>query len=75
MFTKILDAAFRGCLALFLLGGAIVVATQAVGLIVGGGGLITGAVTWVGTPTYILAGLSGLLGFGLSYLKGWDTSD
>lgn len=73
--TRILDGAFRATLALFLLGGAIVVATQAVGLAVGGGGLVEGAVTWVGTPTFVLAGVCGLLGFVLSYLKGWDTSD
>ncbi|ADD41326.1 hypothetical protein [Stackebrandtia nassauensis] len=75
MITRILDGAFRTSLLLFLLGGAIVVATQAVGLVGGNGPLVEGAVTWVGTPTYVLAGLAGLLGFVLSYLKGWDTSD
>ena len=75
MITRLLDGAFRVSLALFLLGGAVVVLMQAIGLVAGTGGLVEGAVSWVGTPTYILAGLSGVLGFVLSYLKGWDTSD
>ena len=75
MFTRVLDAAFRVSLALFLIGGAILVATQAVGLVFGTGTLVEGAVTWIGTPTFVLAGISGLFGFGLSYLKGWDTAD
>ena len=75
MVTRILDGAFRASLALFVLGGVLVVLAQLAGLVTGGSALITGAVTWVGTPTYVLAGVCGLLGFVLSYLKGWDTSD
>ena len=75
MFTRVLDGAFRVCLALFLLGGGIVVLLQAAGLVTGSGPLVEGAVEWVGLPTFVLAGVAGLLGFALSYLKGWDTAD
>jgi hypothetical protein len=75
MLTHVLDGAFRVCLALFLLGGAILVLLQLAGLITGAGPLVVGAVDWVGLPTFALAGVAGLLGFALSYLKGWDTAD
>ncbi|GAA1209599.1 hypothetical protein [Prauserella alba] len=75
MITRTLDSTFRVCLALFLIGGVVVVATQVLGLVAGNGPLIEAAVEWAGTPTFVLAGVAGLLGFILSYLKGWDTSD
>ncbi|KMS82836.1 hypothetical protein [Prauserella rugosa] len=75
MITRTVDGTFRVCLALFLIGGVIVVAAQAFGLLVGNGPLVEAAVEWAGTPTFVLAGAAGLLGFILSYLKGWDTSD
>jgi hypothetical protein len=75
MFTKLVDTVFRLSLALFLLGGVLVVAVQAVALVAGAGSVVEDVVVWVGTPTFVLAGVAGLLGFVLSYLKGWDTAD
>lgn len=75
MLTRIMDAVFRVCLALFLLGGLVIVVVQGAGLVVGAGGLVEGVVEWAGIPTFVLASAAGLLGFGLAYLKGWDTAD
>ncbi|WP_156914595.1 hypothetical protein [Thermocrispum municipale] len=75
MITRTLDITFRVSLALFLIGGVVVVVTQAIGLVVRNGPLVESVVEWAGTPTYVLAGIAGLLGFVLSYVKGWDTSD
>lgn len=75
MVTRTLDVLFRVCLALFLLGGLIVVAVQAIALVTGAGSAVESVVDWVGTPTFVLASAAGLLGFTLSYLKGWKTGD
>lgn len=75
MITRVMDAIFRVCLALFLIGGAILVAVQIFGLLARSESVVDGVVEWVGLPTFVLAGTAGLLGFVLSYLKGWDTAD
>ncbi|MQA10700.1 MAG: hypothetical protein GEU98_19530 [Pseudonocardiaceae bacterium] len=75
MITRVLDVGFRICLALFVLGGLAMVLGQAAGLLTGSGELVEGVVDWLGPPTFVLASVAGLAGFGLAYLKGWDTTD
>lgn len=73
--TRVLELLFRCCLVLFLLGGFAIVLTQAAGVVVGSQHVVVSAAEIVGPPTYALAGVTGLLGFVLAYLRGWDTSD
>lgn len=73
--ARLLEHLFRACLLLFVLGGIGIVVTQSVGLVAGSGSLVENVAETLGPPTYALAGIAGLLGFVLAYLKGWDTSD
>lgn len=73
--TRVLEFCFRVCLALFLLGGFVIVLGQLVGVVAGSQPLVSSAAATIGPPTYALAGVTGLLGFALAYVKGWDTSD
>ncbi|MBF8188205.1 hypothetical protein ITP53_21220 [Nonomuraea sp. K274] len=59
----------------FLALGVIVVLTQAVGLIAGDAGLVSGAVSMLGTAMTVAAGVTGLLGFVMSYLFHWKAGE
>ena len=71
----VLNVAFRVSLALFLLGGMLLVALQAIGLVAGSGSLVIETARRLGPPTYALASVSGLLGFARSYLEEWKLTD
>lgn len=66
---------FKLGLAVFLLLGIIVVVCQAIGIIVGSGSLASGVTDHLGLPMTVAAGVTGLLGFVMSYLFPWDKSD
>lgn len=70
-----LDVAFRVSLVLFLVGGALLVAVQAIGLAAGSGSLIAEAARRLGPLTYALASVSGLLGFARGYVEEWTQTD
>lgn len=63
---------FKLGLAVFLLLGVVVVVCQAVGIIIGSAGLVSGVVAHLGLPMTVAAGVTGLLGFAMSYLFTWD---
>ncbi|MGY0064217.1 hypothetical protein ACWY4P_48615 [Streptomyces sp. LZ34] len=51
----------------FLIGGVAIVAGQALGIVLGDSGWVADVETSAGPPTFITAGISGLLAFVLSY--------
>ncbi|PSK90473.1 hypothetical protein CLV63_1227 [Murinocardiopsis flavida] len=72
---RALDIAFRIGLALFLLGGIVLVAVQVVGLVAGSAPVIVTAAEAVGPAVYTVAGLTGIIAFIRSYLENWSSGD
>ncbi|MEW5810157.1 MAG: hypothetical protein AB1925_11930 [Actinomycetota bacterium] len=69
MIRSILLTAFRISVAAFLLGGAVVVGLQAVGLALGNGAFVDSISDHVAPWAYGAAGVAGLLAFALSYFQ------
>ncbi|AQZ61218.1 unnamed protein product [[Actinomadura] parvosata subsp. kistnae] len=66
---------FKIGLVLFLALGVAVVLVQAAGLVAGSPGLVSGAVSALGLAMTVSAGVTGLLGFVMSYLFHWKTGE
>ncbi|SEH01867.1 hypothetical protein SAMN05444920_122118 [Nonomuraea solani] len=66
---------FKIGVVLFLALGVIVVLVQAAGLVAGSPGLVSGAVSALGMAMTVAAGVTGLLGFVMSYLFHWQTGE
>lgn len=66
---------FKIGLVLFLTLGIAVVLVQAVGLVAGSSGLVSGAVSALGMAMTVAAGVTGLLGFVMSYLYHWKAGE
>ncbi|MFC4010496.1 hypothetical protein ACFOY2_24935 [Nonomuraea purpurea] len=66
---------FKIGVVLFLALGVVVVLTQAVGLVVGDPGLVSGAVSALGMAMTVAAGVTGLLGFVMSYIFQWKSGE
>lgn len=66
---------FKIGLVLFLALGVVLVLAQAAGLIAGSPGLVSGAVAALGVPMTVAAGVTGLLGFVMSYVYHWKTGE
>ncbi|GAA2207710.1 hypothetical protein GCM10009850_031680 [Nonomuraea monospora] len=66
---------FKIGLVLFLTLGVVVVLVQAAGLVIGSPGLVSGAVSALGMAMTVSAGVTGLLGFVMSYLFHWKTGE
>ncbi|MEO3752289.1 hypothetical protein [Streptomyces sp. B6B3] len=64
---------FKTGLVVFLLLGLVVVVSQAIGVAGGDPGLVSGAVDTIGRAMTVVAGLTGLLAFAMSYLFSWDS--
>lgn len=73
--TRALDIAFRIGLALFLLGGIVLVAVQVVGLVAGSAPVVVTAADVVGPVVYTAAGITGIIAFVRSYLENWTSGD
>ncbi|MER7011574.1 hypothetical protein ABT324_09135 [Saccharopolyspora sp. NPDC000359] len=65
---------FKVGLAVFLLLGAAVVGAQAVGVLTANAELVSGAANSLGKVMTVVAGITGLLGFAMSYLFRWDST-
>ncbi|WP_190823453.1 hypothetical protein [Saccharopolyspora pogona] len=65
---------FKLGLAVFLLLGVIVVGAQAVGVVTANAGLVSGVVDSLGKAMTVAAGVTGLLGFAMSYLFKWQNA-
>ncbi|GAB2684687.1 hypothetical protein GCM10027271_53780 [Saccharopolyspora gloriosae] len=66
---------FKVCLVVFLVLGVALVLVQAVGIVIGNAALVSGAVDLLGAPTTIAAGVTGLLGFAMSYVFPWTSGE
>ncbi|MEV1176089.1 hypothetical protein [Nonomuraea sp. NPDC049784] len=66
---------FKIGLVVFLALGVVVVLAQAVGLVIGNPGLVSGAVSALGMAMTVSAGVTGLLGFVMSYLFHWKAGE
>ncbi|MEV4176534.1 MULTISPECIES: hypothetical protein [unclassified Nonomuraea] len=66
---------FKAGLVLFLVLGVAVVLLQVAGLVAGSPGLVSGAVSALGMAMTVSAGVTGLLGFVMSYLYHWKTGE
>jgi hypothetical protein len=63
---------FKTGLVVFLLLGLVVVASQAIGVAGRDPGLVSGVVDNLGRAMTVVAGLTGLLAFAMSYLFKWE---
>ncbi|MFC4121039.1 hypothetical protein [Nonomuraea zeae] len=72
---SLIMALFKAGVVLFLALGVVVVLAQAVGLVTGNPGLVSGAVSMLGMAMTVAAGVTGLLGFLMSYLFHWQTGE
>lgn len=68
-------ALFKLSLLGFLLIGAVLVLGQLLGLVVRSPGIVSGITDVLALPMTVLAAVAGILGFAMSYLYRWDTSD
>jgi hypothetical protein len=66
---------FKIGLVLFLVLGVALVLVQAAGLVFGSPGLVSGAVSALGMAMTVSAGVTGLLGFLMSYLFHWKVGE
>ena len=69
MIVKSARVVFTVAVVLLLLGGLVIVATQAAGLIVGKGDWLTAVSETLEPPTFIAASIAGILAFALSYQR------
>ncbi|WP_234811849.1 hypothetical protein [Mycolicibacterium canariasense] len=67
-----MSALFRVSVVVFLVGGAVVVALQAAGLVLGSGDFINAISDNVAPWAYGAAGVAGLLAFAMSYFPHGD---
>ncbi|MFF7828398.1 hypothetical protein ACFZCM_24580 [Streptomyces rochei] len=66
---------FRLTLVGFLAGGVLLVLGQTLGLVVGDAGWVAAVEEHAGPPTFVVAGICGLIAFLLSYLTPEKTED
>lgn len=66
---RILQTLFRLSIVVFLVGGAVTVLGQALGLILGDAAWVEGVAADAGPATCVAASISGMLSFALSYGK------
>lgn len=65
---------FKTGLVIFLLLGMAVVGAQAAGVLTANPALVSGAVDALGKAMTVAAGITGLLGFAMSYLFHWGNT-
>ncbi|MGW7687458.1 hypothetical protein ACWGMA_00975 [Streptomyces asiaticus] len=70
--THLIKILFRLGVLGFLLGGLCIVAGQALGLALGDAAWVNEVATTAGPPTFITAGITGLLAYVLSYARPGD---
>ncbi|WP_262705219.1 MULTISPECIES: hypothetical protein [Streptomyces] len=70
--THLIKILFRLGVLGFLLGGLCIVAGQTLGLALGDAAWVNGVATTAGPPTFITAGITGLLAYVLSYARPGD---
>ena len=66
---------FKAGLATFLLLGVALVGLQVVGLVTADPGLVSGASAYAGKAMTITAAITGILGFGMSYVFPWRSGE
>lgn len=72
---RALMALFKVLLVAFLVLGSVLVLAQFFGVIVGNSGIVTGIVDMLALPTTVIASVAGVLGFAMSYVFHWKSSD
>ena len=70
--TYVIKFLFRLGVLGFLLGGLCIVAGQTLGLVLGDAAWVNDVATTAGPPTFITAGVTGLLAYVLSYARPGD---
>ncbi|GAB2815310.1 hypothetical protein [Streptomyces daliensis] len=66
---------FRVSVIGFLAGGLLLVLGQTLGIVVGDADWVTAVEEHAGPPTFVIAGISGLIAFALSYLTPGEVPD
>lgn len=66
---RVLRIPFTLSVCLLLLGGAVLVLSQVVALVLGRGDWLSGVADVVGPPTYVSASLAGLFAFAMTYAR------
>ncbi len=74
MLKSVISVLFRVSVLAFLVGGAAVVALQAIGLVLGAGGFVNAVSDHVAPWAYGASGVAGLLAFAMSYFPHGDDS-
>lgn len=75
LLRKSLNAVFVGGIIAFMTMGTIIVLVQMYSIATANGALAVQIMKTVGKPAFIIAALTGLVGFVQGYVNGWDMGD
>ncbi|HWR31612.1 MAG TPA: hypothetical protein VN631_17480 [Negativicutes bacterium] len=72
---KVLNFLFVCGVVVFMTLGTVIVLVQAYSIVTANGALAVKAMKTVGKPAFIIASLTGVLGFVQGYINGWEMGD
>ncbi|NMC32734.1 MAG: hypothetical protein GYA36_09795 [Veillonellaceae bacterium] len=75
LLRKFLNTVFVGGIIAFMTMGTIIVLVQMYSIATANGALAVKIMKTVGKPAFIIAALTGLVGFVQGYVNGWDMGD
>jgi len=75
LLRKFLNTVFVGGIIAFMTMGTIIVLGQMYSIATANGALAVKIMKTVGKPAFIIAALTGLVGFVQGYVNGWDMGD
>ncbi|MFI0816779.1 hypothetical protein ACH4TX_09735 [Streptomyces sp. NPDC021098] len=73
--TRLIKILFRLGVLAFLLGGLCIVVGQALGLVLGDAAWVNDVASAAGPPTFITAGVTGLLAYVLTYVRPEESAE
>jgi hypothetical protein len=75
LLKKVLNALFVCGILAFMILGTIIVAVQLYSVIVANGTMAVKIMNALGKPAFIIASVTGLIGFVQGYINGWEMGD
>lgn len=75
LLRKLLNVSFVCGVLAFMILGTIIVAVQLYSVVVANGAMAVKIMNALGKPAFIIASLTGLIGFVQGYINGWEMGD
>ena len=75
LLRKFLNTVFVGGIIAFMTMGTIIVLVQMYSIATANGALAVKIMKTVGKPAFVIASLTGIIGFVQGYVNGWDMGD